>query len=126
MNSVHRQLLAGLYSALVRVGRPFGGIRPFRIMNWLRKTAWREPPVSSHFKWITDAWGCSMKLHPYYLIDHHIIAQGTYDKPLHRCIQRSVRPGMTVFDVGANIGSVALHLSRCAGSSGMVVCFEPV
>jgi FkbM family methyltransferase len=67
-----------------------------------------------------------MRLHPFFLIDHHIIARGTYDAPLHRYLQANVHAGMTVFDVGANIGSVALHLSQRVGPTGRVICFEPV
>lgn len=36
-----------------------------------------------------------------------------------------IRPGMTVFDVGANIGDYSILLSRLVGSSGQVYSFEP-
>lgn len=36
-----------------------------------------------------------------------------------------VRPGMTVVDVGANIGYFTAHLSRLVGSQGWVHAFEP-
>jgi hypothetical protein len=40
-------------------------------------------------------------------------------------IQRSVRAGMTVFDIGANIGYLSLLMSRLVGISGRVYAFEP-
>lgn len=36
-----------------------------------------------------------------------------------------VRPGMTVFDVGANVGELSLLFSRFVGPEGRVHCFEP-
>jgi len=39
--------------------------------------------------------------------------------------RRLVRPGMTVLDVGANIGCFTVPLSRIVGDSGRVVAFEP-
>lgn len=37
-----------------------------------------------------------------------------------------IRPGMTVFDVGANKGQMALLFARMVGPTGRVVAFEPV
>lgn len=37
-----------------------------------------------------------------------------------------LRPGMTVYDVGANRGQMALFLARAVGSTGAVVSFESV
>lgn len=36
-----------------------------------------------------------------------------------------VKPGMTVFDVGANIGEVSMKIAQAVGPSGKVVSFEP-
>lgn len=36
-----------------------------------------------------------------------------------------VRPGMTVVDVGANIGEVSAKFSKAVGESGRVISFEP-
>ena len=40
--------------------------------------------------------------------------------------QSLIRNGDTVFDIGANIGSVALIFSRLAGPNGKVIAFEPL
>jgi tRNA A58 N-methylase Trm61 len=37
-----------------------------------------------------------------------------------------VREGDICFDVGANVGDVALYLARLTGRTGCVVAFEPV
>ncbi len=49
---------------------------------------------------------------------------GTYEPELQRTIQREVRPGMVVYDVGANIGYVSLLLARAVGPQGRVFSFE--
>lgn len=36
-----------------------------------------------------------------------------------------VKPGMTVLDIGANIGETALQFSRLTGDNGTVLAFEP-
>ena len=36
-----------------------------------------------------------------------------------------IHPGMTVFDVGSNVGSTAEYFARKVGPSGLVHCFEP-
>lgn len=40
-------------------------------------------------------------------------------------LRRLVRPGMSVADVGANIGLLTLVMARAAGPNGKVVAFEP-
>jgi FkbM family methyltransferase len=40
-------------------------------------------------------------------------------------LQRIVRPGMTVLDVGANLGLYTVLLSRLVGPTGRVIAFEP-
>ncbi len=39
--------------------------------------------------------------------------------------RRLVKPGMTVFDVGANLGDYSILLSKLVGDSGTVYVFEP-
>lgn len=40
-------------------------------------------------------------------------------------LERLVRPGMTVLDVGGNIGVYTVLLSRLVGPSGRIITFEP-
>jgi FkbM family methyltransferase len=44
---------------------------------------------------------------------------------MHRLLDRFVRPGATVVDVGANIGYNTVHAARLAGERGRVVAVEP-
>jgi FkbM family methyltransferase len=43
----------------------------------------------------------------------------------YRAFRDAVRPGMTAFDVGANVGAYSLLLGQWVGPSGAVVAFEP-
>jgi FkbM family methyltransferase len=50
---------------------------------------------------------------------------GEYEPPLIRFLQIHNADGWTCFDVGANVGAVALALAKYVGSSGKVFAFEP-
>ncbi|MEW5870516.1 MAG: FkbM family methyltransferase [Chloroflexota bacterium] len=49
---------------------------------------------------------------------------GTYEPELQQAVLELIRPGMVVYDVGANIGYVSLLLARRVGSGGSVFAFE--
>ena len=51
---------------------------------------------------------------------------GTYEPALLEAIEHFVRPNLTVYDVGANIGYISLALAKAVGPSGQVVAFEPL
>jgi len=116
-----------LFWLAVYVGRPFGGIRPRRIVHWLAQRAYGGTiPRDSDFRWYRDHWGSELLLHPHYFLDYQIMAFGEYEPSVHRLIERIVRPGMVCIDGGANIGSLTLHLASLVGQSGQVFAFEPM
>ena len=49
---------------------------------------------------------------------------GTYEPELQAALCEFLKPGMTVYDVGANIGYVTLMLAHQTGVSGKVFAFE--
>jgi FkbM family methyltransferase len=51
---------------------------------------------------------------------------GSYEPSVLEAVERWVRPGMTVYDVGAHIGYVTLALAQAVGAEGRVVAFEPL
>ncbi len=51
---------------------------------------------------------------------------GTYEPNLQDAIRDWVKPGMTAYDIGANVGYITLMLARRVGSSGQVLAFEPL
>jgi FkbM family methyltransferase len=54
-----------------------------------------------------------------------LLNRGSYEPHLVQFFKDRVRPGMTVIDVGANIGYHSMLAARLVGGSGKVFCFEP-
>jgi FkbM family methyltransferase len=55
----------------------------------------------------------------------YAVLTGTHEIQVQQALVRSLREGDHVWDVGANIGYVALVAARIVGSSGRVVALEP-
>jgi FkbM family methyltransferase len=53
-----------------------------------------------------------------------LVAHGTYDVPFTAFVQRHIRPGDTVFDIGANVGLFTLLLGYQVWETGRVVAYE--
>ena len=49
---------------------------------------------------------------------------GTYEPELQQAIIEYVKPGMTAYDIGANVGFISLLLSKMVGDTGTVFAFE--
>jgi FkbM family methyltransferase len=111
-----------LLRILFYLGRPLGGIRPYRIYNYLSRVGFKYP----EYNWYRDRWGNEMYLSPFYYQDRFIIAVGTYDLAINNLIENIVKTGMVCMDIGANIGHMTLHLARKVGISGKVFAFEPL
>jgi FkbM family methyltransferase len=54
-----------------------------------------------------------------------LVAYGTYDRPFTAYVQRCIKPGDTVIDVGAHVGLFTLLLAYQVAESGRVVAYEP-
>lgn len=111
-----------LFRLACELGRPIHGLRPRRMYDWLAHHAYTPPP---RYKWVKDEWGCEMYLSPYYFIDRQIMALGSYERDLHCYLEKLLKPGMVVLDIGANIGAMTLHMARLVGPTGKVMAFEP-
>ena len=48
-----------------------------------------------------------------------------WEKEVSGLIEMNTRPGMTILDIGANIGAHALRFARIVGPGGKVFAFEP-
>jgi FkbM family methyltransferase len=51
---------------------------------------------------------------------------GRNEMPVQEWIASKLRPGMTFYDVGANIGFFSLLAAKVVGEAGHVIAFEPV
>jgi FkbM family methyltransferase len=54
-----------------------------------------------------------------------LLARGSYESAESELFARLVKPGMTVVDVGANVGYYTVLASRLVGPAGRVLAFEP-
>jgi len=50
---------------------------------------------------------------------------GTYDLPLSHLLRRFCQPGMTVVDVGTNVGIISATVASLVGDTGYVLMVEP-
>jgi FkbM family methyltransferase len=55
----------------------------------------------------------------------HVVRGGPYEPRLTAIFDRYLRPGMSVVDIGANIGYLTMSLASLVGPSGLVVAIEP-
>jgi FkbM family methyltransferase len=51
---------------------------------------------------------------------------GTAEPDIQAALKAIVRPGMTVYDLGANVGFISMIAARLVGPDGRVVSFEPL
>ena len=50
--------------------------------------------------------------------------EGTVEREVQGALEKHLRPGMTVYDIGANMGFFSLVAARLVGKDGRVVAFE--
>ncbi|MFH1462585.1 MAG: FkbM family methyltransferase [bacterium] len=58
-------------------------------------------------------------------VSGHLISQGIHEKYETELLKKIIKPGMTVVDIGANIGYYTLIMASLAGKKGKVYAFEP-
>ena len=57
-------------------------------------------------------------------ISEILFTQGVYEPQLTSILMPLVKPGMTIFDIGANIGYYSILMAEKVGPRGSVHCFE--
>ena len=73
---------------------------------------------------LADVDGAQYELHLGEMIDLALYL-GQFERDVRSAIRRLTAPGMTVFDIGANVGAHTLLFSSLVGRTGRVVAFEP-
>ena len=59
-------------------------------------------------------------------IDSEIYLNGYFEKDTIYALQKLARPGITIFDIGANSGAHTMRMAKLVGETGKVIAFEPM
>jgi len=95
------------------------------ISGEIRRIIHRHWPLSNTVSRRMEG-GYTLVLHPNAdRWERKIYWQRTYEPATLALIDRCLRLGDRMIDVGANFGLMSLHASRAVGSSGAVIAFEP-
>lgn len=98
-----------------------------RIERWAGGLAWPRPyyPLSPDMALTRLRDGHWLYVDPLdESVCHRLVARGDWEPWGHRIVRRLARPGDTVLDVGAHVGTYALTLARAVGPKGSVTAVE--
>jgi FkbM family methyltransferase len=98
------------------VGSPIAPV----VRRWTNRILTNQPEV---FELAEPLRGYRMRLH---WQTQKAFVFGTFEVEVTRAIQRVVRHGWTVVDIGAHIGYETLLLAQQVGSNGRIFAFEPL
>jgi FkbM family methyltransferase len=74
---------------------------------------------------LTDAYGIRFVLHEWELDAAEELLSKSFYRPDFRAIELLLEAGDTAVDVGANVGTHSIMMSRAVGPQGRVIAFEP-
>jgi FkbM family methyltransferase len=93
--------------------------------RWVRwMTDWLPALLRNHDGRIKNGLGRGLRFNPGPSAVGFLF--GTHDLEVQFVLARLLRPGMTVFDVGANVGFTAVLAAKQVLPGGRVICFEPL
>jgi len=110
---------------LLRYIAPFSGLRRLPIIGDLLSLASRRLVPPNILVWVQIQQGPAMGL--WISVNPRTgsaVQQGLNEPAVQQALERYLRPGMTFYDLGANIGFFSLMAARIVGPSGRVVSFE--
>ena len=115
-----------LANLLLRVASPLSGLRQIPIVGDLLSWTSRRLVPSGTLVWVQikngPAAGLSIRLNPR---TGQNVRLGIDEPAVQDSVQKYLRPGMTFYDLGANIGFFSLMAARLVGPAGRVISFEP-
>jgi FkbM family methyltransferase len=114
-----------LAGALMRYVSPLRSLRQLPVLgSWLSRIGERIVPRDTR-TWMRiergPAAGIWMRLNPRTGLD---TLRGAGEPEVQDAMRRHLRPGMTFYDLGANVGFLSLLAARMVGEHGCLVAFE--
>jgi FkbM family methyltransferase len=108
---------------------------PRSLLKAIARQQWRHPLLRRSYDAmvrrlaaregiITQGVGQGLRFHP--AQGHVGYLLGTTEPAVQAALRALVRPGMVVYDIGANVGFFTVILARLVGPTGRVVAFEPL
>jgi FkbM family methyltransferase len=114
-----------LANLLLRYGGPFLGLRRIPVLGGLLSWVSRKLVPRDSLIWVQidrgPAKGLWIRLNPR---TGQNVQEGAGEPEVQRALLDHLRPGMTFYDLGANIGFFSLMAARIVGNSGLVISFE--
>jgi glycogen(starch) synthase len=105
------------------------------VSDALQQVGWRldNLPTGTHGAYLGDGrllvnmtWGGKLLTPAADLsLTPDLVAHGIYERPFTNYLLRTLKPGDTVVDVGANIGMYTVLMANYVGPRGRVIAFEP-
>lgn len=115
----------GLAELLLRYASPLAGLRRVPVLGRCVSWAGEKLVPRDSLAWVQvqrgPAEGLWLRLNPRTGRDYFA---GGGEPEVQQVLQNQLRPGMTFYDIGANIGLFSLIAARLVGASGRVVAFE--
>lgn len=110
---------------LLRYASPLAGLRRVPVLGRCVSWAGEKLVPRDSLTWVQvqrgPAQGLWLRLNPRTGKDYFV---GGGEPEVQEVLQRHLRPGMTFYDVGANIGFFSMIAARIVGNKGRVVAFE--
>ena len=118
-----------------RLAARIAGALPVPVVKAVSRAQWRHPLVKRCFDW------CAGLLRNQDGIIQHGVGKGllfnvgsahagyllgTSEPAVQSALKTLVRPGAVVYDIGSNVGFLAMIAARLVGPSGRVLAFEPL
>jgi glycogen synthase len=120
-----RGLSADLGRFDVRVGGQLAVVAD-RLGGLERRTAVHGTYLADGRILISTTWGGKLLTPAHDLsLTPELVAHGVYEPPFTNFLMRRLEPGMTVVDVGANIGLHTILMASWVGPEGRVIAYEP-